>query len=186
MNAGRAILKQMSNFGPRVRLFAFTIAAIAMAGCTEMYPWVEGGHKGESAPVLSFTVDEASDRIVIQSASSQADWNRLALEAKGCETRPTAAAIVYSGGSSAATVRPNVAADRTGAPLNEPGATCSVASRKDFGPDAAPVNAGDFLAFCATPDNAAVAEVRITMFDTVANAVVHVVTFDSVAPCDGR
>jgi hypothetical protein len=96
---------------------------IGLAGCVETG---DLGHD-ETTPSMNFLEDEANDRVIVQSTSDNADWRGLAL-------RTTMSGLRFA--------------------LNEqpaPGAqTLAAGSWTPVASQAQSVNAGEFIAFCAT------------------------------------
>jgi hypothetical protein len=161
------------------------LAATTVAGCLDFFDSSYEGSDAHAAPDISFRVDEVSNRLLVNSAVSQADWHRLALRVESCDVSPPASAIVYAGSGYAVGVQANRDGARTGAALNQPmaGAHCGPKAQKQVGTATQAMQAGDFIGFCSTPgpvDNA-----QLTVLDTTANAVIHKAKIARVAACPG-
>lgn len=109
------------------------------------------------APTLALQADDASDRLTVSSADSDADWNRLAIKA-------SAAGTSFKLNSRATATDTDVA---TGA------------TEITDAPD--PVSAGEFIEFCA--DAATAASMTYTLTDVPTNTVVRQYTFNAVSAC---
>lgn len=177
----------MNACGKNVLLVSAFVTCVWVAGCLEMMGFDEETEDTEMSrsPQISFGPDEGVDRIVINSATSDADWYDLGFAVRGCEVSPASSAIVYAGSGSTMAVKPNVRADGSGAALNSPkaGTACGPAAIKNVATGPNKVAAGDYVDFCATPKEAGVKAVQLQILDTRRNAVLFEYRFFDIAGC---
>ncbi len=143
-----------------------------------------GGTATESAPAVSWQLDDPQDRIVVVSAAQNADWSRLAVRVAACNQGDGSGAIGRLGTDPAP--YQNRLADATGGPLNTAAATgtsCGPGTFVPISPNGAPMASDDFLAFCSSPASADMTDIKIEIQDTLANAVIHHATFLNWAAC---
>jgi flagellin-like protein len=125
------------------------------------------GKSSNSAPTFALNRDDASDRLSVTSADSDADWNRLA--AKVSSTIPMGVTFyTHLNG-------PTSAAGATDTALS--------ASNTEITGTADLMSAGEFLEFCEVGSAMPVTGVSIVIVDTTANSVIGTFTFNDIALC---
>lgn len=129
----------------------------------------------EPMPMISINADEPSDRLVVTSASSGADWSRLTVELRDITTGTRV--CVGDDSDPAYYNEPTTAdCDDIGDTnvLTEDAPGVMLAASSD------PIDAGDYLEFCA---NLPSSDVQLRLTDTWANAVIAEFVFLNVAVC---
>jgi archaeal type IV pilus assembly protein PilA len=116
------------------------------------------GKTSSSTPTFQLTRDEATDRLSVLSADSDADWNRLAIKGSAATTE---FALNAATGATGNTVVAVTNTELTGA--------------VDL------MGAGEFIEFCGTGADAA--DITYTIVDTTANSVIGTFTFSSIEQC---
>jgi hypothetical protein len=146
-----------------------------------------GGQTASAAPSIAWNIDEASDRLQVSSASSNADWNRISFEVQDCDVFPAGSIVVYAGNAGPWSIAPNKPASTQGAPLNYESAGSGCGSpRQQFVQAQDPmIRAGDFIELCVGPSSGVeqVTNVQVRAVDTVSNTVLLVHTFTNIARC---
>ncbi len=148
----------------------------------------------DTAPAVSFSKDEARDRVEVTSARSGADWSRLTVSVTACTqesvdgTTRTAGAVIVMG-----TAMPyqNDLAASGGAPLNaadnRAGATnCGQGQVRAVSNSGAKIVAGDFIEFCNASTGAhgaGATHVDVLLMDSPTGARMWEGRFSSIADC---
>lgn len=129
-------------------------------------------------PSVQFQPLETSDRLLVTSASSNADWSRLEVAVESCASRD-AASTIFVGGAPG-TTHVNMAPGSTGnTPLTA--ADCRPTSGARASPTTQKMREGDFLEFCA--EATGTRDVRVVVRDVVADREVYVYRFLELAAC---
>lgn len=127
-----------------------------------------GGESASTAPLVELSVDEASDRLVVVSGASMADWNRLEIS----RVDRSSTGVLNVGGSDDG-IHVNEAAV-PGDSSNDVAAWG--VSLSDF---YLPMAVGDYVELCSSAATSAMVQV----VDTVANTVVGRFSFASIRLC---
>ena len=130
------------------------------------------GKGNQSAPTFALQRDDATDRLSVTSADSDADWNRLAV--KITSTVPAGACVSGNQDVQAATCAADADAfaATTGTNLD--------ADNTELTGTANLMSAGEYIEFCAT---ALASGVTVVVVDTTANSVIGTFTFNDIAAC---
>jgi flagellin-like protein len=185
MKANRKFVQADEAVSPVIAVILMVAITVVLAATVFVLVSDIGGNTANSAPSISWTADEGNDRLTVSTAAQNADWNRLTVQLDSCTS--TGSAIAFVGQDTATPdIYINEAADDDATTgdhdLNSaPSATtCSPLSVEITGV-ATKISAGDYIEFCVAPGT--MANAKVTIKDTTANAVVHTYTFTTIDPC---
>jgi flagellin-like protein len=189
MKANRKFVQADDAVSPVIAVILMVAITVVLAATVFVLVSDIGGNTANSAPSISWTSDEGQDKLVVSTAAQNADWNRLTVQVDSC-TGAAAGKFGYIGGPNTAThvSKPATAASKTAlnsgaAAVNCANAVAEKATGSGVGGGAAQkILAGDFVQFC-TDNLTPITNVKVTIKDTTANAVVETYTFTDVAVC---
>jgi flagellin-like protein len=185
MKANRKFVHADEAVSPVIAVILMVAITVVLAATVFVLVSNIGGNTANSAPSISWTSDEGADKLVVSTAAQNADWNRLTVQVDSC-TGAAAGKIVYIGGPNTAThvnqaataaSKTAISAAACGGPVAEKATGSGVG-----GGVAQKILAGDNIRFC-TDNLTPVTNVKVTIKDTTANAVVETYTFTDVAVC---
>jgi flagellin-like protein len=140
------------------------MVAITVVLAAVVFVLVSNLGKGSSnTPTFILNRNEATDRLSVTSADSDADWNRLAIKSD------------HADAGEAAFVELNAVATSSSTELT--------ATNTEITDVADPMQAGDFLAFCAEDAVAYSGPYTFTLVDTSANSVIGSYSFTDLIEC---
>lgn len=165
MKANRKFVNADEAVSPVIAVILMVAITVVLAATVFVLVSDIGSNTSKSAPAMSIRAVDSDDRLVVDSASSGADWNRVAIRLKS--VTPSTAVICVgddaTGGNGATTFQ------------NEAGSgTCAATRTNDLSTTADleitgaadAVSASDYLDFCAS---AAATDVTVILIDTTAN-----------------
>lgn len=157
MKANRKFLQADEAVSPVIAVILMVAITVVLAATVFVLVSDIGSNSANTAPAFNLRTDESLDRLIVDSATGKADWNRLTITPNkaGSEFRLNAAT-----GSSGNTVLPASATELTGT--------------------ANPMGAAEYLEFCGT---ALLDDVTYTINDVSANQVMGSWTFIQLAAC---
>ena len=168
MKANRKFVQADEAVSPVIAVILMVAITVVLAATVFVLVSDIGSQTGKSAPTLSIRTDESLDRLVIDSAASGADWNRIAVK-----TKQISAGIANVG--AVASPFQNEATAVYAADANDMSAAdLEITGTND------PINAADFVEFCGS---AAAVDFVVTVVDTTANTAIGDYTFLTLAVC---
>jgi hypothetical protein len=132
------------------------------------------------APAFNLQPDESTDKLYVESAALNANWNRLQIKVGSCTGGATAR--VWIGGLAGAThVNAAGRASASSAPLIAAAANCGgAATPEQAAPSSAKMVANDYLQFCGA---GSITNVKIVLTDTTSDVLAYSFTFTDLANC---
>jgi archaeal type IV pilus assembly protein PilA len=188
MKANRKFVNATEAVSPVIAVILMVAITVVLAATVFVLVSDIGSNTASSQATISWAADETMDRLVVNSASQNADWYKLTVQVDSCTITPAGAAVrLYAGDGTATSVDKEEESDDDGAPLGAASATtsCGAPSAVRIGTASAKIESGDYIDFCAGPAAGveAVTTVKVTFMDTSANAIQHTHTFTNVARC---
>ena len=159
--ANRAFVRNEEAVSPVIGVILMVAITVVLAAV--VFVLVSNlGKTSNTAPTFVVQRDDATDRLSVTSADSDADWNRLAIRTNSTDGTPT----VHLNGVTTAT-----ASDTN--PITTEGVEITGAANA--------MSAGEYLHFCAGPENGG--DYSFTLVDTAANSVIGTYNFNDLAAC---
>lgn len=170
MKANRKFRQADEAVSPVIAVILMVAITVVLAATVFVLVSDIGGNTARTAPAISASTDDAVDKLVINSAATGADWNRMSLRVKSLGT----ATEIQVGG--AAVPHQNVAGrtDAASAPLTT-NTNTAVATASDV------MDASDFVQFCSTTTTGA--NVVISLIDHTASQTIGDYTFPTILAC---
>lgn len=186
MKANRKFVQADEAVSPVIAVILMVAITVVLAATVFVLVSDIGGNTGSAAPVISFTVDEGTDRLTVSSAASNADWNRINVVVSACVQVAASSAIGKMGTDASA--YQNEAGTDTGIALNQAalaGTSCgaAVTTPAEVTNAADKIDAGDYLEFCSSPAAADMTNVKLELRDNTANSIVFSHTFTAWDDC---
>ncbi len=186
MKANRKFVTEEEAVSPVIAVILMVAITVVLAATVFVLVSDIGGQTGSAAPSISFSADEGQDRLSVNQAGQNADWNRLTVSAVSCSGADdgTTASAISLGSAAADSSHHSKPALAPGDDVGTVGASSCTGTAVQVSDAADRIEAGDFLEFCVDDALAGpVDNVEIQIRDTTANAIVHTYTFTDVADC---
>jgi flagellin-like protein len=180
MKANRKFVQADEAVSPVIAVILMVAITVVLAATVFVLVSDIGGNKAAAAPTFNLQPNEGSDKLSVESAASNADWNRLQVKVESCTGGATAR--VWIGGLAGAThVNAAGVATAASAPLMAAAANCGGAATPErVAPSAAKMVANDYLQFCGA---GSITNAKILLTDTTANVLAYTYTFTDLANC---
>lgn len=169
MKANRKFVETDEAVSPVIAVILMVAITVVLAATVFVLVSDIGSQTGKTAPAFALTQDETNDRLVLSSAASGADWNRLELTSDAIPT----------GGYVRCAV--NAQAVSTATPATALCAVDAANAFEDITASTDPMTAGEFLDFCAS--TAMTTPAKITLRDLNANQIMGEHTFLNLVAC---
>jgi flagellin-like protein len=190
--ANRAFVRNEEAVSPVIGVILMVAITVVLAAV--VFVLVSNlGKSSNSAPTFALSRDDATDRLSVTSADSDADWNRLAIKGPAQQDAavgpPVVAGVHLHFGLNAAATDASGDCGTDAAPASPMPADCVLSSNTEITGAADLMSAGEYLEFCNDSDgaaagtNTAATGVTFTIVDTTANQVIGTFTFNDIAGC---
>ena len=186
--ANQAFGKNDEAVSPVIGVILMVAITVVLAAVVFVLVSNLGKGSGSAAPNIQFSKDDTTDRLVITTAESGANWNRISVRVTSC-TQAADNNIINLGTVEGTTHGKlhNEDATTSGGDLNAAatGTSCGGGSAVAVTSTSAAISAGDYLDFCAGPTSLTTlpTNVVIQVTDTVANSVLGEHTFANIVVC---